>query len=70
MQRPYGVRSRKNHKHFVFMTIGEFFLCPIPPDLILYQFEKRMLRIVRVIKRFDQRFFFDKKDDLRPKKWY
>ncbi len=38
MQRPYGVRRRKNHKHFVFMvfmTIGEFFLCPIPPDLIL-----------------------------------
>ncbi len=33
MQCPYGVRRRKNHKHFVFMKIGEFFLCPIAPDL-------------------------------------
>ncbi|NEO54909.1 MAG: hypothetical protein F6K54_18610 [Okeania sp. SIO3B5] len=36
----------------------------------LYQFEKRMLRIVRAIKRLYMRCPFDKKDNLRPKKWY
>ncbi|NEP05660.1 MAG: hypothetical protein F6K34_13020 [Okeania sp. SIO4D6] len=38
--------------------------------LLLYHFEKRMLRIVRGIKIIFRRHPFDKKDDFQPKKWY